>query len=100
MGREIGMKYTIVHTYNKNQLRPFNGDEKYDDMIKRKAAVDLSKLIIAHLNVEAKEINTSESDEAELVNVKFSVNVFSDEELEAYKNAVLVGYEPIDLDAN
>ena len=46
MGREIGMKYTVTHTYNKNQLRPFNGDEKYDDMIKRKAAIELAKLII------------------------------------------------------
>jgi len=92
------MKYFVNQSLGKREL--FNGDEKFEEMVKRKAAVDLSKFIINHLNVEASEVTTNESDEAELVNVKFSVNVFSDEELESYKNALLIGYELIDLDAN
>lgn len=103
MGREIGMKYTVTHTYNKNQLRPFNGDEKYDDMIKRKAAVELAKLIVSNLDIQVEEVNTSEADEAELIKVEFSVNAFSNEQLEDYRKIILdtcYTHEPIEINLN
>lgn len=79
------MKCNVIQSLNKRELQSFNGDEKFKDMLERKAAIELAKHILDHMDYEIREVDTNELDEAEIKEILFSVNVFSDAELEDYR---------------
>lgn len=83
------MKCYVRTDFSKKEIQTYNGDENFRDMTKRKAAVELSKHIMERLGEQVEESNWTESDEADISSVKFSVNLFSDEELLQYKYSVI-----------
>lgn len=86
------MKCNVIQSLNKRELQSFNGDEKFNDMLKRKAAIELAKYILNHMDYETREVNTNELDEAEITQILFSVNIFSDAELDNYRFEAINNY--------
>lgn len=83
------MKYYVRTDLSKKEIQTYNGDENFRDMVKRKAAVELSKHIVERLSEEVEESQIFEADEADISSVKFSVNLFSDDELLKYKYSAI-----------
>jgi len=82
------MKCNVIQSLNKRELQSFNGDEKFNDMLKRKAAIELAKYILDQMDYKLVNVETNESDEAEITEILFSVNIFSDAELWKYKEDI------------
>jgi hypothetical protein len=82
------MKCNVIQSLNKRELQSFNGDEKFNEMLKRKAAIELAKFILEHMDYRIREVEVNELDEAEITEILFSVNVFSDSELWKYKEQI------------